>query len=93
MAIVRPGPYICAEWEFGGLPSWLLTYENMTIRCNDEVYVSKVKRYYNELLYFTNCAKAGAKVEKVSKKDEKARIFQIFRPKTIDKSTLTCYNI
>ena len=22
--IVRPGPYICAEWDFGGLPSWLL---------------------------------------------------------------------
>ena len=48
--ILRPGPYICAEWEFGGLPSWLLTYENLTIRCNDEVYISKVRRYYNELL-------------------------------------------
>ena len=48
--ILRPGPYICAEWDFGGLPSWILTYENMTIRCNDKVYISKVRRYYNELL-------------------------------------------
>ncbi len=48
--ILRPGPYICAEFEFGGLPAWLLTYENITLRCNDEVYLSKVKRYYNELL-------------------------------------------
>ncbi len=48
--ILRPGPYICAEWEFGGLPSWLLSYENMTLRCYDEVFLSKVRRYYGELL-------------------------------------------
>lgn len=48
--ILRPGPYICAEWEFGGLPYWLLKYDNMDIRCNDEVYLSKVRRYYKELL-------------------------------------------
>ncbi len=48
--IVRPGPYICAEWEFGGLPAWLLTYKNMDIRCNDEVFISKVERYFKELL-------------------------------------------
>ena len=48
--ILRPGPYICAEWEFGGLPAWLLTYKDMELRCMDEVYLSKVRRYYNELL-------------------------------------------
>lgn len=48
--ILRPGPYICAEWEFGGLPAWLLNYKDMNIRCNDEVFISKVERYYNELL-------------------------------------------
>ena len=48
--IVRPGPYICAEWEFGGLPSWLLSYPNMAIRCNDPLFLEKVKPYYKELL-------------------------------------------
>ena len=48
--ILRPGPYICAEWEFGGLPAWILKYEKMPLRCYDEVFLSKVERYYNELL-------------------------------------------
>lgn len=48
--ILRPGPYICAEWEMGGLPAWLLNYKDMTIRCNDDLFISKVERYYNELL-------------------------------------------
>ena len=48
--ILRPGPYICAEWEFGGLPAWLLQYEKMAIRCYDETFLSKVARYYSELL-------------------------------------------
>jgi len=48
--IVRPGPYICAEWEFGGLPSWLLKYPDIALRCNDPVYLSKVEPYYKELL-------------------------------------------
>ena len=47
--IVRPGPYICSEWEFGGLPAWLLKYDKMPIRCNDPVYLSKVRRYYEAL--------------------------------------------
>ena len=48
--IIRPGPYICAEWEFGGLPSWLLSYSSLALRCNDEAYLSKVRPYYRELL-------------------------------------------
>lgn len=47
--IIRPGPYICAEWEFGGFPWWLLKYENITLRAYDEVYLSKVRRYYTRL--------------------------------------------
>ena len=47
--IVRPGPYICSEFEFGGLPSWLLKYPNMGLRCNDPQYLEKVKPYYKEL--------------------------------------------
>jgi beta-galactosidase len=48
--ILRPGPYICAEWDFGGLPAWLLKYNDMALRCMDEEYLSKVRRYYKELL-------------------------------------------
>lgn len=48
--IVRPGPYICAEWEFGGLPSWLLAYPHISLRCNDPMYLEKVRPYYRELL-------------------------------------------
>lgn len=47
--ILRPGPYICAEMEFGGLPSWLLTERSMHLRCNDELFLSKVSNYYHEL--------------------------------------------
>ena len=47
--ILRPGPYICSEWEFGGLPAWLLSYENIALRCMDERFLSKVRRYYHAL--------------------------------------------
>lgn len=48
-AIVRPGPYICAEWDFGGLPSWLLKDKNMRIRCMDPRYTDHVRDFYKEL--------------------------------------------
>ncbi len=48
-AIVRPGPYICAEWEMGGFPSWLLRYPQMKIRCYDALYLSKVRNYLEAL--------------------------------------------
>lgn len=47
--IIRPGPYICAEWDLGGLPSWLLSYPDIALRCNDPLYLSKVEPYYKEL--------------------------------------------
>ena len=48
-AIVRPSPFICAEWEFGGLPAWLLI-EDMRIRLFDSQFIETVATYYNELL-------------------------------------------
>lgn len=48
--IVRPGPYICAEWDFGGIPSWLLKHEDLRVRCYSEPYISHVKNYFNVLL-------------------------------------------
>lgn len=50
MVIVRPGPYICAEWEFGGLPWWIQKEEGLEIRCRNEVYIRYFDRYLDELL-------------------------------------------
>ena len=47
--IVRPSPFICAEWEFGGLPAWLLE-ENMRIRSSDPAFIEAVSHYYDRLL-------------------------------------------
>lgn len=49
-AIVRPSPYICAEWEFGGLPAWLLADDNFTLRSKEGPFLSHVKQFYSELL-------------------------------------------
>ena len=48
-AIVRPSPYICAEWEFGGFPAWLLN-ESARIRSNEVVYLNHVADYYDVLM-------------------------------------------
>lgn len=48
--IVRPGPYICSEWDFGGLPFWLLKDSNMQIRCAYPPYLEAVDRFFGELL-------------------------------------------
>ncbi len=49
MVIVRPGPYICAEWEFGGLPWWIQTEEDMEIRCSNPTYIKYFDRYLDRL--------------------------------------------
>lgn len=48
--IVRPGPYICAEWEFGGLPAWLLADPDMALRCMYPPYLDAVARFLDALL-------------------------------------------
>lgn len=47
--ILRPSPYICAEWEFGGLPFWLLRDGDMKLRFNYPPYLAKIDRYYKRL--------------------------------------------
>lgn len=34
--LLRPGPYVCAEWDFGGLPARLLNVNNLVIRANNK---------------------------------------------------------
>jgi len=43
--IIRPGPYVCSEWDFGGLPAWLLRDREAKVRCMDPPYVAAVQRY------------------------------------------------
>ncbi|MFE2020778.1 beta-galactosidase family protein [Streptomyces sp. NPDC059499] len=50
MAIVRPGPYICAEWENGGLPVWVTGRFGRRVRTRDEGYTAAVERWFGELL-------------------------------------------
>jgi len=49
MVIVRPGPYICAEWEFGGLPWWIMNDDSIEIRCMNETYIAHFDRYLDRL--------------------------------------------
>ena len=48
-AIVRPSPFICAEWEFGGLPAWLLSGEDIPLRSSEGPFLSLVADYYKRL--------------------------------------------
>lgn len=48
--IVRPGPYICSEWEFGGLPYWLLKDPNLKLRCAYPPYLAAVDRFFDALM-------------------------------------------
>ncbi|WP_344174385.1 beta-galactosidase family protein [Streptomyces albidochromogenes] len=49
-AIVRPGPYICAEWENGGLPHWLTGELGTRVRTRDAAYLRHVERWFGQLL-------------------------------------------
>ncbi|WP_223691500.1 glycoside hydrolase family 35 protein [Leifsonia poae] len=49
-AIVRPGPYICAEWDNGGLPAWLFTDPEVGIRRSEPKFVAAVSRYLERVL-------------------------------------------
>lgn len=47
--ILRPAPYICAEWEFGGLPFWLLNDSNMKLRFEYQPFMNKINQYFKHL--------------------------------------------
>lgn len=48
--ILRPGPYICAEWDLGGLPSWLLRDENMRLRTAYPGFTDAVNSFFDQLI-------------------------------------------
>ena len=47
--LLRPGPYVCAEWDWGGLPTYLLKIPDIKVRCMDPRYMSAVSRYVARL--------------------------------------------
>ena len=48
--IVRPGPYICSECDLGGLPGWLLGKPGIRLRCNNEVFLDYVRKFFERAL-------------------------------------------
>lgn len=49
MVILRPGPYVCAEWEFGGYPWWLQNVEGLELRRDNEQFLKYTRLYINRL--------------------------------------------
>jgi Glycosyl hydrolases family 35 len=47
--ILRPGPYVCAEWDLRGLPSWLFADPNMVLRSGDETFLGPTRRWLQRL--------------------------------------------
>src|ERR1035438_9409439 len=47
--LLGPGPYVCSEWDLGGLPSWLLANEQMKIRSRDPQFMAAVTRYMRKV--------------------------------------------
>jgi beta-galactosidase len=70
--ILRPGPYICAEWDFGGLPPWLLATPDIKVRCLDPRYLAAVERYFTEVgrRLSTHLVKRGGNVILVQVENE-----------------------
>lgn len=47
--IIRPSPYACAEWEFGGYPWWILKEKDMKVRSKDQGFIDLSKKYFKAL--------------------------------------------
>jgi beta-galactosidase len=47
--VLRPSPYVCAEWEFGGYPYWLQNEKGLIVRSKESKYLEEYRRYINEV--------------------------------------------
>ncbi|MBW7839260.1 MAG: beta-galactosidase, partial [Chitinophagaceae bacterium] len=60
--LIRPGPYVCAEWDFGGLPTYLLKIPDIKVRGMDPRYMEPVRKYISRLareIAPLQCTKGG----------------------------------
>lgn len=44
--LIRPGPYVCAEWDFGGFPARLLSIKGLELRANNKLFLDEVEIYF-----------------------------------------------
>lgn len=47
--LFRPGPYVCAEWDFGGMPARLLNIKGLVIRANNQQFLEETFIYFEAL--------------------------------------------
>jgi beta-galactosidase len=47
--VLRPSPYVCAEWEFGGYPYWLQNEKGLVVRSKEAKYLEEYRKYINEV--------------------------------------------
>lgn len=47
--MLRPGPYVCSEWEMGGLPWWLLKKQDIQLRTNDPYFLERTGLFMNKI--------------------------------------------
>lgn len=64
LIIVRFGPYICAEHDYGGFPWWLNNKEGIKFRCDNQIYLDEVEKYINKIVkvILPYCSKNGGNV-------------------------------
>ena len=49
MVLFRPGPYVCAEWDFGGMPARLLSIDGLVLRANNKQFLDETRIYFKSL--------------------------------------------
>ena len=86
--IFRPGPYICSEWDFGGMPGWLLNDPGMKVRTNYPGYVAAVDRFFGKLLPLVKDLQfaAGGPIIMVQVENE----YGVYGPDISHQKFLTC---
>ncbi|MFJ2239481.1 beta-galactosidase [Streptomyces sp. NPDC087859] len=100
--LLRPGPFICAEWDGGGLPGWLTSDPDIRLRSSDPRFTGAVDRYLDLLLppLLPHMAEAGGPVIAVQVENEYGaygddgaylkHLEQAFRTRGVEEFLFTC---
>ncbi|CAM5266304.1 Beta-galactosidase [Streptomyces glaucescens] len=100
--LLRPGPFICAEWDGGGLPSWLTADPDIRLRSSDPRFTGAIDRYLDLLLppLLPHLAASGGPVIAVQVENEYGaygddtayltHLHQAFRSRGVQELLFTC---